>query len=183
MVSQALIALSLLVVPAASVASVAVQVFEGETAGCEVLDTIYTGVDLIPGTTCKKVVSESVHKGNGTVGLKYIGTRDTLKFKVHATCEDIHGMTVVMEASEAESAKILAGECGQVIAYIGEDEGIHPDFNVDMYMKITAPTDSGVPTSTAPNVTDRLAVADQAESINMVMPMVSVVLARMLLAY
>jgi len=184
MVSQVLIALSLLVVPAASVEHT-VHVFEHtETAGCVVLDTTYTGVDLMPGS-CKKVEAESVEMGKGTVGFKYTGTHERLKFKVHTTCEDIHGMTVVMEASESESAKILAGECGEVTSYFGDDEGATADFKAEMYMKITSRTDSGAPTTTAlpANATAAVGVTDQAESTNMVMPMVLVVLARMLLAY
>jgi len=174
MVSQALIALSLLVVPAASV-KYTVQVFEHtETGGCHRLDTTYTGVDLMTGTSCEKVFAQSVEMGEGTVGIKCMGFPERLKLKVHPTCEDIHGMTVIMEASEEESAKILAGECGKVISYFGDDQGTTAGVNVEMYMKIT----SGAPTTT----TAAAAVADQAESTNMVMPMVSVVLARMLLA-
>jgi len=219
MVSQVLIAISLLVVPAASVQHT-VQVFEGIQPGCTVLDTTYTGVDLMAGTSCKQVVSDSTDKGKSTVGLKYIGAQEALKFKVHSTCEDIDGMTVVLEASEAESAKILAGDCGEVMSYFGDEKGTKSDFEIKLYMKITTGTNSEAPTTTAANVappastdvqdgskqetkkpdaipdqadkpealaqanaTAAVAVTDQAESTNMLMPMVSVVLARMLLAY
>jgi len=196
MVSQALIVLSLLVVPAASVEQ-KIDIFEGKHAvGCILHDTTYTGIDLMTGTSCKtveRVSSESVgvqgseFKVKGTVGLKYMGSQKALKFKVHDTCDDIDGMTVVVEANEAESAKILAGECGEVMSYFGDFKGqheIHDDVgHITMYMKITPPTISSAPTNTTTPATDFTAQVDQAESTNMVTPMVLVVLTRMLLAY
>jgi hypothetical protein len=177
MVSQTLIVLSLLVVPAASVEQ-KVDIFEGKLAACYLLDTTYTGVDLTTGTSCKKVTKVSP-KGEvkGTVALKYTGSQKALKFKVHDTCDDIDGATVVVvEANETESAKILAGECGEVASYFGDDQGqhqVHDDVgHIRMYMKIS--------NSSAPTTGTAISAA---ESTDMVMPMVLVVLARMLLAY
>jgi len=205
MVSQCLIALSLLVVPVASVQHTehTVHVFEEKGEACTVLDTTYTGIDLLTGTSCKEVVSDSVDKGTSIVALEYRGDQSTLKFKVHNSCEDMHGMTVVMEASEAESAKILDGECGEVISYFGNDEGTTSSFKIRMYMTITQRTseasapvaaeeaapaaeeaapaaeEAAPATTTARPATAVADVADQAESTSMVMPTILVVLAGM----
>merc|ERR1719324_454712 len=104
-----------------------------------------------------------------------------LKFKVVETCDDIHGTGVVIEASEAESAKILAGECGKVSLHVDDDK----NFNIKMYMKITPPTYSAALATTKPPVTEgaeKAIAVSQAESTNIMMPIVSVVLSVMLLA-
>jgi hypothetical protein len=178
-----------------------IHVFDGEGEECAVLDTIYTGIDLTE-TSCKTVVSDSAQKGKRTAGLKCmanIEVQKTLKFKVHETCDDIDGMAVTMEASEAESAKILVGDCGEVTSYFGDDEGAK-NFMVKMYMKITPavmekdvvvatipPSTTSAASSSdaapAPAPQTQTAVADRAESSNVVMPMVLLVLAMLLLAY
>merc|ERR1719171_1061433 len=79
-----------------------------------------------------------------------MGDQKTLKFNVVETCDDIHGTAAVVEASEAESAKLLAGECGKVSLYVGDDKS----FSVKMYMKITPPTNSAALTAEKPPVTE-----------------------------
>jgi hypothetical protein len=152
MISQVFVAFSLLVLPAASVEKT-VHLFDGaKSDGCDVLDSTYTGTDLLTSTSCKQVASDSVAGGKHTVWFKYVEGETTLKFQVlhHETCDNLDEMAVVVEASEAESAKILLGECGEVSLYVGDDKS----FQVKMYMKITdaseALTISAAPATAAP---------------------------------
>jgi hypothetical protein len=160
MISQVFVAFSLLVLPAASVEKT-VHLFDGaKSDGCDVLDSTYTGTDLLTSTSCKQVASDSVAGGKHTVWFKYVEGETTLKFQVlhHETCDNLDEMAVVVEASEAESAKILLGECGEVSLYVGDDKS----FQVKMYMKITDASEAlAIITSTAAPTT---AAVEQAQS-------------------
>jgi hypothetical protein len=151
----------------------AIHLFDGKTEGCVVLDTTYTGSDLMTGTSCKQVQSESVKDGKRSVGLKYMNLQNSLEFQVYEAC-DASWEGIGIEASEVESAKILAGECGAASLYLSEDKS----FSVTMYMKIVPATSSpALATTDAPSAD----VVDHAERTNMVMPMLLVPL--LLLAY
>jgi hypothetical protein len=126
-----------------------IHVYEGEGDGCTELGTTYTGTELMTTTSCQQVVSDSVEKGESTTSFMYMGGPTTVSFKVANTCAEIRGMTVVMEASEAESAKILAGQCGEVESYLGDGKGTKSAFTTKMYMKITTSTVSAALARTA----------------------------------
>merc|ERR1719161_2342670 len=58
------------------------------------------------GTSCKKVMSESLATGTSTVHLKYTGVETALEFKVHDTCHHIDEKALVMQADPENSVKI-----------------------------------------------------------------------------
>jgi hypothetical protein len=156
-----------------------IHLFDGEGEGCIELDTTYIGTDLMTGTSCKQVVSDSIGKDEANVVLKYMGGSKTLKFKVHDTCDGIDERGTVIEASEAESAKILAGECGEVTVHAGDDKIL----KMHMKITVTTPTTAAALATTAAPAAAAAGVVDQAESTNIVIPIVSIILTMMIVAY